>query len=260
MIQLVRIELEKLRTVRLTYGLLATAVGLSGLFSLLTASRAGGKAIAPLYSASGLNSVTTTTGIAMLLAAVLGVAVSAGEFRHSTATVTYLATPDRNRVLLAKALAAAPVGAVFGLVAASVSTVVGLAYVGASGDPVALSWGTLAGHVGGAALAAGLLAAVGVGIGSLVRNQIGANVGVIAWSVVIESLVGGLFTSARPYLPYTAANTLAGIKFGGAGFGMRAAASGPGPLPFVAAAALVAGVAVVVSALAARTTVQRDIA
>lgn len=259
MISLVRIELEKLRTVRLTYGLVATAVALSGLFSVLAASRAGGKAIAPLYTASGLTSVTTTTGFAMLLAAVLGVASSAGEFRHSTATLTYLATPDRSRVLSAKALAVGLVGAVFGLLAAVVTTVVGVAYAGASGDPIALSWGTMASHVGGAALAAALLGVVGVGVGSLVRGQVGAIIAVFAWSIVIESVLGGLFTSARPYLPYTAANTLAGIKFGGAAFGMGGATSGPGPLPFVAAAALVAGVATILSALAARTTVRRDI-
>lgn len=260
MTRLVHIELEKLRTIRLTYGLLAGAVGLTVLFSLLVASRAGNKAVAPLYTASGLTSATTTTGIAILLAALLGVACSAGEFRHSTATVTYLATPDRNRVLAAKAIAASSVGALFGLLAGVAATVVGLAYVGASGDPVSLSWGAMAGHVGGAALAAGLLAGVGVGIGSLLRSQIGANIVIMAWGIVIESVVGGLFTSARPYLPFTAATTLAGVKLGGTAFGAGRAVSGPGPLPFVAAAALVAGVAMVVSALASRTTVRRDIA
>jgi len=50
----------------------------------------------------------------MILAAVLGILVASGEFRHSSATLTYLATPDRNRVLLAKMPAAALIGAVFG--------------------------------------------------------------------------------------------------------------------------------------------------
>ena len=47
----------------------------------------------------------------------LGVTISSGEFRHQTATLTYLATPNRTRVLAAKAVAAAAGGAVFGLVA-----------------------------------------------------------------------------------------------------------------------------------------------
>jgi hypothetical protein len=76
---------------------------------------------------------------------------------------------------------------------------------------------------------------------------------------VIESLLGGLFTSIRPYLPYTAATTLAGVKLGGAAFGPAHGLSGGSPLPFAAAAGLIAAVAVVISAVAAWTTVQRDI-
>ena len=43
----------------------------------------------------------------LILAAVLGVTISSGEFRHHTATLTYLAVPGRNRVLAAKAVAGA---------------------------------------------------------------------------------------------------------------------------------------------------------
>ena len=51
----------------------------------------------------------------LLLGAVLGVTITSGEFRHQTATLTYLATPNRTRVLAAKMVAAAAAGAVFGL-------------------------------------------------------------------------------------------------------------------------------------------------
>jgi ABC-2 type transport system permease protein len=52
----------------------------------------------------------------VLAVAVMGVTVSSGEFRHATATLTYLATPRRGRVLTAKVVAGACAGAVFGLV------------------------------------------------------------------------------------------------------------------------------------------------
>jgi ABC-2 type transport system permease protein len=114
---LVRIELLKLRTTRLGYGLLGTAAGLTVLFSVLEASRAGnGGAVAPLDTSSGLNSIITGGIWALVLATVLGVTISSGEFRHQTATQTYLATPGRNRVLAAKAIAGGVAGAVFGLV------------------------------------------------------------------------------------------------------------------------------------------------
>ena len=147
MIRLIRTELLKLTTMRLTYGLLAIAAALTALFSLLENSRAGasGTGVPPISTADGLRTVTTVTGFAMLLSAVLGSIVANGEFRHSTATQTYLATPRRVRVLAAKAAAAVGVGSLFGLVAGVISTSIGLIFVAAHGDHVALSTGTLVG-------------------------------------------------------------------------------------------------------------------
>jgi ABC-2 type transport system permease protein len=248
----VRSELLKLRTIRLL-GLLATAAGLTALVTILgaaTASRSGHHlGPAPLNTAAGLQAMLNRTGFGMLMAAVLGVTVAAGEFRHGTATGTYLATPDRVRVLTAKALAAAVVGLAFGLVAAGLTTGISLALVAANGYPVALAWGTIARLGTGAILASGLLAAVGVGLGSLLRSQLAAVVTVFAWGLVVEQVIGGLFDAAQAYLPYTTARTMAGATLGG----------GTSPLPFAAAAALVAGVAALLAAVAARTSVQRDV-
>jgi ABC-2 type transport system permease protein len=260
MTTLIRIELFKLRTTRLSYGLLATAAGLSALFCVLEASRAGaGRAVPPLNTAAGLNMVITGGVWSLLLAAVLGATVSSGEFRHATASATYLATPDRNRVLVAKVAAAACAGAVFGLVGYVIATGVGLAFVSAHGYQVTIGAATMARYALGHVLGGALLAAVGVSLGSLIRSQLAVVIGVFAWAIVIESLLGGLFTSIWRYLPYTAATTLAGTKVGGAAFGPAHDLSAGSPLPFAAAAALVAGVAVVLSALAARTTLRRDI-
>src|SRR5580692_4786410 len=250
MIRLIRVELLKLRTTRLTYGLLATAAVLTGAFAVIEAARAGsGGGPAPLSTASGLNDVITAGIWALVLATVMGVTVSSGEFRHGTATLTYLATPHRGRVLTAKAVAGACAGAVFGLAGYVMALGVGLTFVAARGYPVAI------GHAVGTAL----LAAIGVGVGSLVRSQLAGVIGVFAWTIVIESILGGLFTSIRPYLPYTAASTLSGTSPGGSAFGPAHGLAGPSPLPFAAATALLAGLAIVVCAVAARTTVVRDV-
>jgi ABC-2 type transport system permease protein len=261
MTRLARAEMLKLRTARVSYGLLLTSAFLTALFATLEAARAGNGAsgVTPLSTASGLSTVTTVTGFSMLLAAVLGVIVASGEFRHNTATVTYLATPDRARVLVAKAVAAACAGALFGLVSSIIATGVGLAFVAAQGDHVALGTGAIVGHAAGAVLAAALLGSVGVAAGSLVRSQLAGVIGIFVWGVVIESVIGGLFTSVRPYLPYTAATTMAAATLGGAAFGPAHGLSGGGPLPFVAAAALVAGVAAALSLVAARTTLLSDV-
>jgi ABC-2 type transport system permease protein len=261
MIKLTRVELLKLRTIRLPYGLLAASAALTALFAALEASRAGNttSGVAALYTAAGLSTVTTVTGWSMLFAGILGVTASSGEFRHASATLTYLANPNRVRVLFAKALAAAGVGAIFGLVSAGIATGVGLAFVAGHHYQVALAGGTIARHAAGAMVGAALLAAVGVGIGSLIRSQLAGVIGVFVWGLVVESVIGGLFTSVRPYLPYTAATTLAGIKLGGAAFGPAHGVGGGSPLPFMAAAALVAGVAALISFVASRTTVPADI-
>ena len=261
MTRLVRTELLKLATMRLTSGLLAVAAVLSALFSVLEDNQAGaaGSGVPPISTADGLRTVTTVTGIAMLFAAVLGSIAANGEFRHSTATLTYLATPKRARVLLAKMIASCCVGSLFGLVAGIIATGVGLAFVADQGDRVALSTGTLVGHVAGAVVGAALLAALGVAIGSLVRSQLATVIGIFVWAIVIESLIGGLYTSIRPYLPYTAATTLAGTKLGSAAFGPAHRLRGGSPPHFVAGVAVIAAFAAAVALIAARTTVRRDI-
>jgi ABC-2 type transport system permease protein len=255
---LVRVELLKLRTMRVTYGLLAAAVVVTALFSALEASRAG-RAVSPISTAAGLGDVTTASGVAMILAAVLGVIVTSGEFRHTSATLTYLATPDRRRVLGAKAVATALAGACYGLAAGIAATAVGLAYVAGKGDHVTLGAATLAGHVAGAGAGAALLAAVGVGIGSLIRAQLAGVIGVFVWCMVIESILGGSVSAIRPYLPYTAATTLGGAKLGAGAFGPGYSVSSQAALPFLGAAALVAAIAIAISLLAERTTVRHDI-
>jgi ABC-2 type transport system permease protein len=252
MIRAIRTELLKLRTIRLPLGLLATAAGMTALVTVLESARAGGPghmAIAPLDTAKGLTQVLTSTGFAMLLAAVFGVTVASGEFRHGTATSTYLATPDRVRVLIAKAVAAFWFGLLFGLAGAAVASGVGLAFVAGKGYGVPVAAATIARFAAGAVLGSGLLAAAGVGLGSLLRSQVGAIVTVFAWGLLVEQLLGGQFDWLAPWLPYTAATTMAGSPLGG----------GVSPLPFLAAAALVAACAALVAAVAAPTTVRGDV-
>ena len=108
-------------------------------------------------------------------------------------------------------------------------------------------------------MGAALLAALGVAVGSLVRSQLATVIGIFVWAIIIESVIGGLYTSVRPYLPYTAATTLAGAKLGGAAFGPAHGLNGGGPLPFAAAAALIAVIATATALIASRTTLRRDI-
>src|SRR5262249_49432592 len=147
-----------------------------------------------------------------LFATVLGVIVASGEFRHGTATSTYLAIPERVRVLGAKAIAAATLGLLFGLAGAALTTGIGLAFIAGRGEHLVLGAATITRFAAGATIGPGLLAAAGVGLGSLIRSQVAAIVTVFVWGFVIEQTIGSVYDTAQRYLPYTAAGALAGGK------------------------------------------------
>ena len=258
--RVVRVELLKLTSTRLGYGLLAVSAALTVLWTSLEASRAGKtNGPAPLSTAAGQTSIIAGGAWGLILATVLGVIISSGEFRHHTATLTYLATPARNRVLAAKMAVGAVAGAAFGLVGYICTLVIGLVFTAGDKDRLIIGAGTLTDWGIGHLVAAALLAVLGVVVGSLVRSQVAAVIGVFLWTLVLESLIGGLYDAARPYLPYTAATALAGTPLGAANFGPANGVVGVAALPFAAAVALLAAISLAGALAAARTTISRDI-
>ena len=73
------------------------------------------------------------------------------------------------------------------------------------GYPLALSDPAIARYAGGTVIGSALLAAAGAGAGSLIRQQTGAIIAVVAWGLVIELVVGSTVTTAGRFLPYPAA-------------------------------------------------------
>lgn len=258
MIRLIRVELAKIRTTRTSFGLLGATVGITALIVLLDAARSGGKFTPPVSTSAGLSFVITITGFALLMALILGIILSSGEFRHNTATSTYLGSPNRVRVLIAKAVAGFAVGTLLGSAGAATATVIGVVFAAGKGDPITVSAATMIRFGAGATFGGGLMAALGVGVGSLIRSQLAAVVGAVVWCLLMESIVGGVFASLGPYLPFTAASSLGGSKPGGGDIGFYASGS-IHPLSFVGAAGVVAAIALAVSVVAAHTTVRADI-
>jgi ABC-2 type transport system permease protein len=247
-----RAELLKVRTARLPWGLLLIALGLTTLHSVLFDSNAGGTghtAIKSLATYAGQNQAVAIPSEVLLIATILGVVLASGEFRHRTATATYLATPNRLLVLGAKAFAAAATGALFGLVTSLLATGIGISFIAARGHHGLLSVATISRYTSGSIIACALLAAAGVALGSIIRSQVGAIISVFVWAFVLEQSIGGLYSAVQRYLPYTAAAALAGTADRG---------TSP-PLPFVAGVALVAGVGLLLTGIAASTTLTNDI-
>jgi ABC-2 type transport system permease protein len=254
-----RAEFLKLATTRLVAGMTALAAALTALMAVLEAATAGtgkGMAIPSLATAGGLRDTLASTGFALLVAALLGVAIASGEFRLKTATDTYLDQPGRGRVLTAKAVAAAVAGAVLGAAAAATATGIALGFAASRGYALALSDPAIARYAGGTVIGSALLAAAGVGAGSLIRHQVGAVIAVVAWGLVVELVVGATVTTAGGFLPYTAAAMMAGDTTGG---GMPQIPRGVNALPYPAAIAVLTAIAAAVAAAAALTTARRDV-
>lgn len=255
---LIRIELLKLRTTGTPYVLAGSAVALTALNAVLRSSRAGNHHIPALDTAAGQTTIATLTGFAILMSLTLGATTATGEFRHATATFTYLQFPHRTSVMLAKMITAAVAGAIVGALGAAVATGIGLAYAITNGNSVVAPAGTLTRDGIGAVLGAALLAMLGAVIGSLFRSQLAVTIGGLVWGLFVESIVGGLYNWLGPYLPFTAATTLGGAPLGSGGLGF-AATSDATALPFAAATALLAALILALAVTAARTTVRADI-
>lgn len=209
---LLRAELLKQRSTRTGLGLFAAMLGLVLLAVLLhgfglRAEDLGSTSIQLMVFGRG-------EFLGVLFAALLGAMSITAEIRHGTIRSTFLVTPRRNRVVAAKVWVSIPIGAGFGLVAGAVAAAAGTAALGTRGIDVQLDRGDYALLVGGSGAAAGLWAAIGVGVGALVRNQVPTLIGICAWLLFVEGLLagdvaGGLGDVGR-LLPGAAAAALSG--------------------------------------------------
>jgi hypothetical protein len=197
MTALTRAEWTKLFTTRVWIGLVLGACALAGGFAALFtgfAGQAGGggqPGIPPVGTPQFEELVlSASTGAGMLLL-ILGIIGMTQEYRHRTATPTFLTTPRRWRVVAAKLLAYGLVAVPFALPILAVNYLVAAIYAGARGDAPSLSSDNLQ-TLGAAGLVLVVYTVMGVGFGALVRNQVGAIVGALVYLNVVEPIVAGI--------------------------------------------------------------------
>jgi ABC-2 type transport system permease protein len=185
-----RAELLKQRSTWTGLGLFAAMLGLV-LFAVLL--HGFGVAIENTDQASDQLTVVLGPGerLGALFAALLGAMSITAEIRHGTIRPTFLVTPWRGRVVAAKVWASILIGAGFGLAAGAVAAAAGTAAFRARGIDVLLDAGDYVLLIAGSAAAAALWAAIGVGVGAVVRNQVPALVGICAWLLFVEGLLVG---------------------------------------------------------------------
>ncbi|PFG32592.1 ABC transporter permease [Sanguibacter antarcticus] len=264
---LLRSEYRKLVTTRLWWILLlATAVYmafLGGMLALtLTISPDGSgaqdapTAITPETVRSSVYGVAAAFGY--VFPVIVGALSITGEYRHNTITPTFLAEPDRLKVLVAKLLLGAGVGALFGAVATLCTVGAGAGVLAATGHPTLLGDPDTWTLVGRSVLALTVWGVLGVGLGSLITNQVAAIVVVLVYTQFLEPVVRLLLTTAGDlgstvvaYLPGAAGEAITG--------GSVYSAMGMGNLlPWVGGLALLALYALVLAAVGAATSLRKD--
>jgi ABC-type transport system involved in multi-copper enzyme maturation permease subunit len=141
--------------------------------------------------ARGIASYVYTSGqyFGTLFVMLLGALVVTNEYHHQTATPTFLATPRRLRVIGSKLVAAVAMGLAFGLVTVLIAVPVGALFLSSKGVGTQLDQSTVLASLGLNLLAYAIWAIFGIGLGTLLRNQIAALVVCLVLKLVAESVV-----------------------------------------------------------------------
>jgi ABC-type transport system involved in multi-copper enzyme maturation permease subunit len=207
--RLVAAEWLKLRTTWFLWGtvpavVLLSAVAVAGL--VLSSEVAGVALLEPTEGARQAALHLTSTGAVLVM--VLGIIISAGEYRTETATDTFLTTPRRSRVVVAKLVTGAVVGAALGALSAAIGLPFAYLWFDAEGEAFPAGNEEVWLILGGVVLYAVLFGILGVAFGSLVRNQIVAIVSALTFLLLIEQLLTQSAEAVAKWFPGNAGAAL----------------------------------------------------
>jgi len=209
MISLLRAEQIKLISLRGSWVAAALFVFVSVGFGLGNAYLVNDPAQDFTLSNTGATQGIRGLGLTVLM--VLGVVFITQEYRSGTIRLSFQATPQRWRVLVAKGLLLGGVGAAGAILMATV--VIPLA--GLVADPGRhrdLGFGTAGGTIGALAITCAAAVLLALGIGALVRSTAVAVAVVVLWPGILELTVArlpGVGEYLAPFLPL--GNAILGI-------------------------------------------------
>ncbi|MET7458794.1 ABC transporter permease subunit [Nonomuraea sp. NPDC005501] len=188
MIDIIRSEWTKIRSVRSTVWTLAvTAVLMLGLSALLSAS-ARNAAEGPIPGEQAIMLSLTGLMLASLSMATLGVLVISSEYRTGGIRTSFMAVPRRMSLLTGKITTFVAISLVVCTVASAGAIGVGVAI----SQPPSIEMGDVARSALGSGLYLTACGLFGLGLGTLVRHTPGAIVSAIALILVLPSLANQL--------------------------------------------------------------------
>jgi ABC-2 type transport system permease protein len=208
-------EHRKLLSTRLWWWLLVAAMALTGLYAGLNiAFTDDPDNFAPHLSTpegQQLLIAIAATPATTFGAVVAGIGLT-GEFRHRTATATFLATPHRARVVGAKLAVYGAVGAGYAVACVGVVVAMSVPWLASKGIELSLTRPGMPGTVAGVIAAGAAFGLLGVALGALLRDQVATVVGLLVYRFVAEPIVTSIpaLHAWTLYLPGSAASALAG--------------------------------------------------
>ena len=236
-------ELLKLRTTRTSALLLAAAAALA-VFGACVEGLS--RTVTELGRENTQRTMLSGGTVGVFFATLAGLLAVTSEFRYGTIRPTLLFEPRRERVVAAKVVAALLGGGAIGLVVEGIALGAGSLILHERGVPFAYTGGGLVHLALGTVATAALWCAIGAGLGAIVRHQVGAIIGLLAWLLVAENLLFGLAPSVGRYAPGPAGQALAGDT------GTHLVSAGAG-------AALLVAYALLLAVAGAAITLRRDV-
>ncbi len=209
MIAQIRAELLKIRTTRTTIGLILAMIALILLFTLLTGLLTNPSGLASKEDQRQLLSLSSFTAV---FSALTGVLLVTSEYRYGTIRPTILFNPARSHVLAAKAVTGALAGLALGILGEAIGWAIGYAILDGRGITVVLGSGDILLLTLGGLAGAALWGAIGVGVGAIIHNQVGGIIALLAWGLVVDSLLFGLAPSVGRFTPTRASDALMGLR------------------------------------------------
>jgi ABC-2 type transport system permease protein len=259
-IALTRAELLKFFSTRLWWGLgigvITSSMFVSGVYAFLT-----GMTGFPGPDDPGMIRMTYTAGLSStyLFTLAVGIMMMTGEFRHRTMTATALAVPRRYRIVLAKFGAVLGIGTGYGIASVLSGTLTAIVIFAARGYSIQLLGEGIPRALALAVLAVALWAILGLGIGTLIRNQVVALIVAIGLAWFGESILTLILTmleygNVAKFLPGMATTSL--VAPANVGDSTTTAMQ---YLPWWGGALVLLGYATVSGAIGMALTLQRDI-
>ncbi|MEV4758299.1 ABC transporter permease [Micromonospora sp. NPDC049559] len=125
-------------------------------------------------AAQAANIYTSGQYLGLMFVMLIGILMVTNEFFHQTATTTFLATPRRSTVIVGKLVAACVLGFTFWLATTVIDLIAGGVFLGLNDQGPQLGEWTVQRALLFNLLAYAIWTVLGVGIGTLITNQLGA--------------------------------------------------------------------------------------